>query len=115
MSQFKFNSGGAVETDLGYFSNHGSDHVLWGAGIGNMRDPANAFNVYSTPTGAYVLQSRLKGLYLGQCANSDPEEGLACFTFADPSQVLQIMRETNSYAATFSIYPTTNTTTSERV
>src|SRR5678816_4374311 len=87
MSQFSFIGVWNMKTSNGYLSTYGNDHVLWGAGQGNMQDPVNAFNVYATPNGTYIFQSQLNGMYLGLCANSE----LACCNIPAPSQAQQFV------------------------
>src|ERR1051325_5074595 len=87
MSQFSFIGVCNIKTGSGYLSTYGNDHVLWGAGQGDLHDPANAFNVYATPAGTYIFQSQLNGMYLALCANSE----LACCNLPDPSQAQQFV------------------------
>ena len=87
MSQFSFIGVWNIKTGSGYLSTYGNDHVLWGAGQGDLHDPVNAFNVYATPAGTYIFQSQLNGMYLALCANSE----LACCNLPDPSQAQQFV------------------------
>ena len=66
-----------------WLSPHGGNYALFEFGQGNPQDPANSYNVYSTPTpGAYIFQSQLNGMYLGV----PPGTGLVCASVADPAQ-----------------------------
>jgi len=66
-----------------YLAPHGANFALYEWGSGNAQDPANTYNIYSTPTpGAYLYQSQLNGMYLGMPAGS----GYVCASFSDPGQ-----------------------------
>ena len=66
----------------GFLVPHGANFALWENGSGDNKDPANSYNVYSTPTpGEYIFQSQLNGMYVGIT-----EGGLVCASFSDPAQ-----------------------------
>ena len=84
---------------------HGNDFALYEYGQGNPQDPANCYNVYSTPTpGAYVFQSQLNGMYLGV----PPLIGLVCASLADPADSQPLIPTPYSrpnFAVTFMYLP----------
>jgi uncharacterized protein YjbI with pentapeptide repeats len=66
-----------------YLAPHGANFALYEFGGGNGKDPANSYNVYSTPKpGEYIFQSQLNGMYVGMTAGS----GLVSASFSDPAQ-----------------------------
>lgn len=84
---------------------HGNDYALFEYGQGNPQDPANCYNVYSTPTpGAYVFQSQSNGMYLGV----PPLIGLVCASLADPADSQPLIPTPYSrpnFAVTFMYLP----------
>ena len=57
--------------DYEYVSPQGSNYALSPRDEGKAQDPANCYNVYSTPTpDAFIFQSQLNGMYVGMPAGS---------------------------------------------
>ena len=84
MGQFKFvGIWYFLVPESNFLAPHGSLYSLYEFGQGNPQDPANCYNVYSTPApGAYIFQSQLNGMYLGVPLGT----GLVCASVADPAQ-----------------------------
>ena len=54
----------------GFVVPHGTNFALWENGSGDLADPANCYNLYSTPKPSeYIFQSQLNGLYVGMTSS----------------------------------------------
>ena len=91
--------------ECNWLSPHGSNYALYEYAQGNPQDPANCYNVYSTPTpGAYIFQSQLNGMYLGV----PPGTGLVCASVADPAEsqpLIPVPYQRPNFSVTFMYLP----------
>src|SRR5271165_3080230 len=78
----------------------GTNFALVEVAMGNGKNPASSYNVYSTSNpGEYIFQSQLNGMYVGMNA----ESGLVCASFSDPAQAQPLIPTLYHWEGDFTI------------